>query len=82
MFTSSPPGFTLLVASGPFTTNDNFKYEPLMDLLQVVKRDKPSVLVLVRMLCWISPLAQQHNLRIISVQRHQVVIQWQQDNGH
>ncbi len=36
-----------MVAAGPFTTSDNLDMEPLHDLLGVVRRERPSVLVLV-----------------------------------
>eukprot|EP01041_Mallomonas_annulata_P010537 gene10537-21974_t len=36
----------VLIASGPFTTSDNLKYEPLLDLLQLVANQKPDVLIL------------------------------------
>ncbi|WKY02187.1 hypothetical protein Q1695_015867 [Nippostrongylus brasiliensis] len=34
------------VASGPFTTSENCSYEPLCDLLEMVSREQPHVLVL------------------------------------
>lgn len=36
----------LITAAGPFTTSDNFNYQPLQDLLHVVKRDRPDVAIL------------------------------------
>ena len=40
-------GFTLLAAAGPFTTSDSLEMEPLKDLLRVVERERPNVLLLV-----------------------------------
>lgn len=36
----------LIAAAGPFTTSDNFNYQPLQDLLHVVKSDRPDVVIL------------------------------------
>lgn len=36
----------IAAVAGPFTTSDNLEYEPLMDLLNVVKNDKPDVVIL------------------------------------
>jgi len=36
----------IVVASGPYTTSDNFSYEPLHDLLAYVSKNNPHVLVL------------------------------------
>lgn len=36
----------LLHASGPYTTSDNLDYEPLVDLMGVVKEERPDVVVL------------------------------------
>lgn len=38
---------SMVIASGPFTTDMNLKYEPLEDLLRYVLQHKPDVLVLV-----------------------------------
>jgi DNA polymerase alpha subunit B len=37
----------ILTAAGPFTTSDNFQYQPLQDLLHVVQKDQPDVVFLV-----------------------------------
>ncbi len=42
-----PIGFTMMMASGPFTTSDSLDMAPLHDLLAVVSREGPSVLLLV-----------------------------------
>ena len=39
--------FSLLVCAGPFTTSDSLAYEPLVDLMNAVQKDRPDVLVLV-----------------------------------
>ncbi|KAK1150948.1 DNA polymerase alpha subunit B [Acipenser oxyrinchus oxyrinchus] len=36
----------VLVACGPYTTSDSMNYEPLMDLIEVIKRDRPDVCLL------------------------------------
>jgi len=36
----------VLMAAGPYTVSSNLEYEPLQDLLDVVRRDPPDVLVL------------------------------------
>ncbi|XP_039624981.1 DNA polymerase alpha subunit B [Polypterus senegalus] len=36
----------VLVACGPYTTSDSLTYEPLLDLIEIVKRDKPDVCIL------------------------------------
>jgi len=36
----------IVVAAGPYTTSDNFKYEPLQDLLAYVSKNNPHILVL------------------------------------
>ncbi|CAL8131428.1 unnamed protein product [Orchesella dallaii] len=45
------PGTTrplnIIVACGPYTPSDSMQYEPLKDLLKVVKRDKPDVCILI-----------------------------------
>ncbi|KAK3749504.1 hypothetical protein QZH41_013471 [Actinostola sp. cb2023] len=38
--------FTMMVVAGPFTTSDSLMYEPLSDLISVVQKDKPDVLIL------------------------------------
>lgn len=40
-------GLRILVAAGPFTTSDNLEYYPLNDLLMLVLKEKPDVLILV-----------------------------------
>ena len=40
--------FLMIMASGPFTTLDSLEYSPLKDLLEAVKQDRPSILILVR----------------------------------
>jgi len=35
-----------MVAAGPFTTQDGLLYEPLKDLMDLVKRDQPHCLIL------------------------------------
>jgi hypothetical protein len=36
-----------LAAAGPFTTNDNLAYEPLVDLFAYARKVRPNVLILV-----------------------------------
>ena len=36
----------VMVAAGPYTTPDGLLYEPLKDLIELVKRDQPHCLVL------------------------------------
>ena len=43
-------GFTMIAATGPFTTSDNLEMGALRDLIEVVKQDKPDLLVLVKLL--------------------------------
>lgn len=38
----------MIAATGPFTTSDNLDMDPLKDLLRVVEREEPNVLLLVR----------------------------------
>jgi len=38
----------MIAATGPFTTSDSLDMDPLRDLLSVVTREKPDVLLLVR----------------------------------
>ena len=40
-------GFTMIAATGPFTTSDNLEMGGLGDLMEVVKQEKPDLLVLV-----------------------------------
>ena len=40
-------GFTMIAATGPFTTSDNLEMGALRDLMEVVKREKPDLLILV-----------------------------------
>ena len=40
-------GFTMIAATGPFTTSDNLEMGALRDLMEVVKQEKPDLLVLV-----------------------------------
>lgn len=46
-----PPAITkpvqILVAAGPFALSDTLSYEPLNDLIDLIKRDQPNILVLV-----------------------------------
>ncbi|MGH0146766.1 UNVERIFIED_CONTAM: hypothetical protein FKN15_037577 [Acipenser sinensis] len=41
-----PGQHMVLVACGPYTTSDSMNYEPLMDLIEVIKRDRPDVCLL------------------------------------
>ncbi|PVU97030.1 hypothetical protein BB561_000842 [Smittium simulii] len=45
-FVTSVSGYKMFVASGPYTTVDNFKYLPLQDLAKEIIAKKPSVVVL------------------------------------
>ena len=45
--TNSYAEFLMLMASGPFSTLDSLEYSPLRELLEAVKQDRPSILVLV-----------------------------------
>ena len=38
---------SMIVASGPFTTSDTLNYEPLTDLIEVVKKSRPDITVLI-----------------------------------
>lgn len=38
--------FDIITAAGPYTTVNNLKYEPLDDLLRIVERNKPALVVL------------------------------------
>ncbi|KAI0558757.1 DNA polymerase alpha subunit B [Gracilaria domingensis] len=40
------PYENLIVAAGPFTRPSNFKYEPLSDLLEIIERNRPDVVIL------------------------------------
>ncbi|KAI0560385.1 DNA polymerase alpha/epsilon subunit B [Gracilaria domingensis] len=42
----SQPYENLIVAAGPFTRLSNLKYGPLYDLLQIIERDRPHVVIL------------------------------------
>lgn len=37
----------VVVACGPYTTSDSFAYEPLLDLITIINRDRPDVCILV-----------------------------------
>ena len=37
----------VLVACGPYTTSDSIAFEPLLDLITVINRDRPDVCILV-----------------------------------
>ena len=45
--TISHAEFLMIMASGPFSTLDSLEYSTLKELLEVVKQDRPSILVLV-----------------------------------
>ncbi|XP_047375032.1 DNA polymerase alpha subunit B isoform X2 [Sciurus carolinensis] len=36
----------VVVACGPYTTSDSFAYEPLLDLITIINRDRPDVCIL------------------------------------
>ncbi|XP_076824665.1 DNA polymerase alpha subunit B-like [Clavelina lepadiformis] len=38
---------TIIAASGPFTTSDSLSYEPLLDLISVVKQNRPDVTIII-----------------------------------
>ena len=40
----------MIVATGPFTTSDNLEMGALKDLMEVVKQEKPDILVLVKLI--------------------------------
>ncbi|KAI0561158.1 DNA polymerase alpha subunit B [Gracilaria domingensis] len=42
----SQPYANLIVAAGPFTRPSNLKYEPLSDLLEIIERNRPDVVIL------------------------------------
>lgn len=46
-FVESKP-VMVLTACGPFTPSDSLAYDPLIDLLTVINRDRPDVCILVR----------------------------------
>lgn len=37
----------VLVACGPYTTSDSITYDPLLDLIAIINRDRPDVCILV-----------------------------------
>lgn len=37
----------VLMACGPYTTSDSIMYDPLLDLIAVINRDRPDVCILV-----------------------------------
>ena len=37
----------MIAATGPFTTSDNLEMGALRDLMEIVKQDRPDVLILV-----------------------------------
>ncbi|XP_075401550.1 DNA polymerase alpha subunit B isoform X2 [Tenrec ecaudatus] len=41
-----PEQIMVLLACGPYTTSDSITYEPLLDLLTVINRDRPDVCIL------------------------------------
>uniref|UniRef100_A0A8D2JHW4 DNA polymerase alpha subunit B n=1 Tax=Varanus komodoensis TaxID=61221 RepID=A0A8D2JHW4_VARKO len=41
----------VLVACGPYTTSDSFTYDPMLDLIDTINKDKPDVCILVRLGC-------------------------------
>ena len=47
MTTSSQSKVSLIIASGPFTTSDNLIYQPLTDLINIVKKNCPDVTILI-----------------------------------
>ncbi|XP_043931676.1 DNA polymerase alpha subunit B [Protopterus annectens] len=36
----------ILVACGPYTTSDSITYDPMMDLIEIIKKDQPDVCIL------------------------------------
>lgn len=38
----------VLVACGPYTTTDSIAYEPMLDLIEAINKDRPDVCILVR----------------------------------
>lgn len=38
----------VLVACGPYTPSDSLSYDPLIDLINVIDKDRPDVCILVR----------------------------------
>lgn len=38
----------VLVVCGPYTTADSITYDPMLDLIDVINKDKPDVCILVR----------------------------------
>ena len=43
----------VIVAAGPFTTSDSFCFEPLKDILELVSKSSPELLVLVLCYRWL-----------------------------
>lgn len=39
----------VLVACGPYTTSDSITFDPLVDLIEVINKDRPDVCILVRL---------------------------------
>ena len=39
--------FMVLVACGPYTTSDSITFDPLLDLITIINRDRPDVCILV-----------------------------------
>lgn len=40
--------FSMAIACGPFTADSDLTYKPLLDVVEALQKDKPSVLLLVR----------------------------------
>lgn len=40
----------ILVACGPYTPSDSLTFDPLLDLIHVIVRDRPDVCILVQLL--------------------------------
>lgn len=38
----------VLVACGPYTPSDSLAYDPLIDLINIINKDRPDVCILVR----------------------------------
>lgn len=43
----------VLVACGPYTPSDSLNFDPLLDLISVIVRDRPDVCLLVKSLSFI-----------------------------
>lgn len=41
----------VMVACGPFTPSDSLAYDPLIDLINIINKDRPDVCILVRVTC-------------------------------